>query len=541
MNGVKEDFPRCAVCSEPAAQVCGGCRSQHYCGKVHQKQAWRSGHRFKCSAFRLECNEVLGRHLIATRDIKQGEMIFKEKPAVLGPKIVSHPVCLSCYKRVKAEKQQNGKIDFYKCTSCGWPMCNSECQSSKVHKEECELMNKRKYTCTITYGGEDKKESAYCVIAPLRCLLMEKTDPKQYEAILSMQGHLEQRINTPLYKILKANIVTFIQQVLGFTQFDENTIMNVAAILDNNAFDYRYKNLVKLRGLYLTASMQSHDCVPNTKHVFLDEDYHMAVIATLPITKGSVITTSYTQPLRGTLTRRIHLQNSKCFSCTCSRCADPTELGTYLGSIFCSICRANSRGKDSKDIPKMMSTNPLDSGAEWKCNVCGHQVQAKQMTWGNEAILKDIRILDKTNPKDLEEYIIKYEQALHPSNYHVIDVKLLLTQMYGWLPGFTYSELNIAALDRKISLCEEILDVLNILQPGHTRGRGEILLELQSAMLVKTKRDLATDKITKDAAQGLMGECMAILQEASDILKSEPDMQDILRQRLQALSFELND
>lgn len=438
MNGIQKNFPKCAVCSEPAAQVCGGCRSEHYCSKNHQKQAWRAGHRLKCSSFRVEVNDTLGRHLIATRDIKQGEMILKEKPAIVGPKIVSYPVCLTCYKKLKPEKQPDGKVDFYKCKSCGWPMCNFICETGKPHEEECELMAKRKYKSTISYTGADRKESAYCVITPLRCLLLKKSEPLQYEGILNLQGHLEERINTPLYRILKANLVTFIQQVLGLTEFDEETILNVAAILDNNAFDYRNKANVKLRAIYLTAAMQSHDCTPNTKHVFLD-NYLFAVIATTPITKGSVIKTSYTEPLHGTLTRRIHLQNVKCFLCTCARCSDPTELGTYLGSIYCSKCYTANSNKDPKEIPKIVSTNPLENNAEWKCITCSHKVQAKQMTWGNEAIVKDLQSLDKTNPKEYEEFIIKYEQALHPTNYHIIQIKYALTHMYGHIPGFTHN------------------------------------------------------------------------------------------------------
>lgn len=41
--------------------------------------------------------------------------------------------------------------------------------------------------------------------------------------------------------------------------------------------------------------------------------------------------------------------------------------------------------------------------------------------------------------------------------------------------------------------------------------------------------------------QEMMGECMGMLQEASEILKSEPDMQETLHKRLQSLVEELND
>lgn len=438
MSAIRE-IPKCAICSEPAGQVCGGCRAEHYCGKVHQKQAWRAGHRLKCTSFRLDTNELLGRHFVATRDIKQGEIIMKEKPAIHGPKMNSNPMCLTCYKKLQPIKKDK-IVEFYKCTRCGWPMCDESCQNHKIHKEECELMTSRKFKSAITYTCENKRESAYCVIAPLRCLLLQKTDPIQYEAIMSLESHLEERIDSPLYRILKANIVTFLHQVLGLTQFNEDTILKVAGILDTNAYEIKNKEKnTRLRALFLSASMRSHDCNPNTKHVFSDEDFTMTVIATIPISKGTLITTSYTQPLWGTLARRIHLQNAKCFLCTCKRCKDPTELGTYLGAIFCSRCYANNPNKDLKDIPKVISLDPLNNSSDWKCQSCSHTLHAKQITWGNEAIRKDIALLNKTRPKDLEEFIIKYEQALHPENFHVVEVKYALSQMYGHLDGYTYN------------------------------------------------------------------------------------------------------
>lgn len=39
------------------------------------------------------------------------------------------------------------------------------------------------------------------------------------------------------------------------------------------------------------------------------------------------------------------------------------------------------------------------------------------------------------------------------------------------------------------------------LDPGWTRFRGTILLELQAAMMMQTKRDFEEDKLTKEGAQ----------------------------------------
>jgi hypothetical protein len=66
---------------------------------------------------------------------------------------------------------------------------------------------------------------------------------------------------------------------------------------------------------------------------------------------------------------------------------------------------------------------------------------------------------------------------------------------------FPCTELPDTLLKRKISLCTELLEIADILDPGATRLRGLLLYDLQAAMAVQAKRDLANDKITKAAAQ----------------------------------------
>lgn len=50
---------------------------------------------------KLTQNDELGRYLIATRQIKAGEVILKENPCVIGPKIASFPICLGCHQFLK--------------------------------------------------------------------------------------------------------------------------------------------------------------------------------------------------------------------------------------------------------------------------------------------------------------------------------------------------------------------------------------------------------------------------------------------------------
>lgn len=145
-----------------------------------------------------ECNAI-GRYFRAIRNIDAGEVIFREKPLVYGPKIISAPICLGCNKFLKPQdipvpietttstkmarnRNQKPKVktirNYYKCSTCQWPVCNSECEKATAHLAECHLMAEKKFRCSIDYNAdeENRKESAYCAILPLRCLLMKRTN-----------------------------------------------------------------------------------------------------------------------------------------------------------------------------------------------------------------------------------------------------------------------------------------------------------------------------------------------------------------------------
>lgn len=258
--------------------------------------------------------------------------------------MASQPLCLGCHRLLAAPTGTQTQRNYYKCSKCQWPLCGAACEQSPNHVDECQLMAEKKFGAKIDYKGQQQqeaapKESAYCVILPLRCILMKTRHPEQYKRLLELEDHLQERIDTPLYKVLQANLITFIKTILGFNDWQETEILRIAATLDTNAFEVRQvTEQRRLRGLYPMAAMISHDCISNARHTF-DENMQILFIAKMAIAKGDIIATSYTQPLKSTLLRRLHLSQSKCFECTCRRCADPTELGTFAGAITCSKCK----------------------------------------------------------------------------------------------------------------------------------------------------------------------------------------------------------
>lgn len=277
----------------------------------------------------------------ATRNIRSGEIILKESPLICGPKTASIPVCLGCHRTLLTPVD-----NYYKCRKCTWPLCGPDCENSVHHLDECKLMSLKRFNNKINYDRikdpNGKKESAYCIILPLRCLILKQKNPVLFEQLQKLQDHLNEHIGTALYQILKTNLVTFIRSVLNMNNWSEKDILRIASILDTNAFEVRQEN-VRVRAVYPTAAMFSHNCVSNACHVF-DEQMQIVFTAKVDIAKGSIISMSYTQPLKSTSGRRLHLYQSKFFICNCLRCRDPSECGTFAGALICSQCNKGMVG-----------------------------------------------------------------------------------------------------------------------------------------------------------------------------------------------------
>lgn len=96
----------CQICSKEAPFKCTSCKQAHYCGSDHQKEHWPR-HKVDCRPFIIKQNDVLGRYMVATRDIPAKSVIFMEKPLVVGPKwcisdeekLYSMFPCVGCFKQ----------------------------------------------------------------------------------------------------------------------------------------------------------------------------------------------------------------------------------------------------------------------------------------------------------------------------------------------------------------------------------------------------------------------------------------------------------
>jgi len=122
--------------------------------------------------FKIAKSAELGRYLEATKDLKKGELIFKEAPLVVGPISVTPPVCLCCYAGVDGS---------YLCRKSGWPVCGPKCEKAVEKNPEVVIPHQTEGRFEI----DDYSVPCYLYecIGPLRVLLMQKTNPKKYKKV----------------------------------------------------------------------------------------------------------------------------------------------------------------------------------------------------------------------------------------------------------------------------------------------------------------------------------------------------------------------
>ncbi|XP_067633974.1 SET domain-containing protein SmydA-8 [Eurosta solidaginis] len=462
--------------------------------------------------YRVEKSAILGRHLVADRDLKAGELLIKEEPLAIGPCVSADAVCLGCYMPIELLATQ------YRCASCKWPICGPQCrglhQSTGHTTQECELLRKHNLGTALTtaYGNVDLVKNYYELIMIARILLMKQHSPDKYADILQMESHTELRkSNSELWKYYEENVVQRLQRDWGMHALTADEIHTVCGILDVNCFEIG-QNFAKARSLYKSAYLLAHDCCPNTAHSDDPQTYAINLRTSRPIQKDEVITLSYAYTLQGTLKRRDFMYAGKLFWCCCQRCSDPKELGTDCSALVCPICKEAS----------VRSTAPLNQDAEWKCAHCDYTLQAKYIVKLLDAINFNLEAIDAHNVKGLEGFLKKYEHVLGRNHYFILSAKYSLCQIYGRTKGYLLHSMPLGDVEKKESYCRDFLQVINVLEPNLTRLRGLILYELHGAIMMRSQRLMLAGKINEADFKRNMKEVVKCLQESRQILLLEP-------------------
>ncbi|CAG7817876.1 unnamed protein product [Allacma fusca] len=491
---------KCPVCSKKADKTCSACHSVSYCSSDHQKRHWKE-HKKTCRIYLVKKNDVFGRYLVAARDITAGTIILNDAPLAYGPKQNTRPICLGCYKILDGT---------YTCSKCHLPMCSLSCEEEPAHAEnECQVFQRCKSIPKVSNFVDH--HPIYESIVTVRCLMLRDRSLKLWQALNQMEPHNEIRKGMiELWHRNQVNTVEFLRSRCNMESFDEDCIHSVLGFCDVNSFEIRSHG-VEICGIYPNVCLMAHDCISNTHHS-VTEDYRMVVRASVPIKKGEMITTVYTHTLDGTLERRQYIKESKFFDCVCKRCADPTELGTHLSSIKCQKGRCTGY---------LTPVNPLDKDVNWTCDNCENKlpVQKVQKLVGEIKEEMDAIKEGESLIPSLENLLEKHSEiTVHKNHYLMISIVHSLSELYGRTKGWLIDDLSTNLLRRKEQHCRDLLQVLDIIEPGMTRIRGLTMYELHAALYFIAQREFTNDAMTADELKVQLDTVLQLLRDAQEIL-----------------------
>jgi hypothetical protein len=504
-----DDCGSCKGCGKICSNKCTGCKQVYYCGKVCQRKDWKL-HRPECKAlsYKICSNSELGNYVVASTDIKAGEVIFVDNPIVVGPAMVTAPVCLACYTPVDGS---------YKCPKSGWPLCGPTCAKKVEHNPEVIIPAQ----CEATFEIEDYTAPCYLYesITVLRALLLQKSAPAKYKALMSMQSHIEERRGTPIWDNVQERIVDVMKKTFGVMVFEaicpqldftDETIQKIQGILDTNGKEIRLA-YADVQALYPLSCLMEHSCQPNVK-INYSKNFKITCAAGKNIREGEHLSIMYTHALWGTIARRDHLNINKRFWCKCKRCSDPTEFGTNFSTIL-------------DDGHPMLPEDPLNADSDWVCKETGARKNAYDVKVELSVIGKEIELLmEKGGIDDFEEFIESKKKVLHTNHYHMVTVKHQLLQMYGRTEGHLIQDMTDDQLKRKIQLCKENLSVLFKLDPDMIRLEiyaAASNYELHLPLLQIAKRKWETGKLSTEDFRVALEEPYKCVNTTIQLLQKE--------------------
>ncbi|XP_020715472.1 protein msta isoform X2 [Ceratitis capitata] len=383
---------------------------------------------------------ISGRGVFARRDIKRGELIFREHTLLNGPTASKDTLlntCILCFRLLEGDMKQ------VLCPAgCSLPVCVA-CQQTGEHDKECKL-----FRYWVPKDTTRINPFSLRIVSVMRCFLLTREKRK---LLLAMQANSDKYYMRELERASECfENFPKDKETLGF-------FYRTVSVYNTNAFEGRSNvdgHETSVRALFALAGLMNHNCTANSSHHF-DDARTIVVMAARDIAQGEEITATYTKILWNTFARQLFLRGTKHFICECKRCLDPTENGTYLSALFC-------REQGCKGIVIPVQSKILQP--DWRCTSCETVAPHAKMARYQDFALNTIN--NRINTSTVHELITFINEMCPrfcpPSNYVLVEAKLNVIWRMSRFKG-EFSEEEMQHRDR---YRDEILEIMEKLGAG---------------------------------------------------------------------------
>lgn len=359
------------------------------------------------------------------------------------------------------------------------------------HMQECCLLAKSSGNAKqITRSGISE---GYAPVTILRVLLLAESLSESWTRTNELMDHLTEKTVHPLeWDWYENSIIKYIREDLALAKrFSVKDIERAIGLLNVNAVCLQFSKARGIpakevgKGLYPIFAIMSHECICNARYIIDPKTFKMYVRARVSIKAGTELTVQYLSALWGTFKRRKKIKEEWYFDCTCRRCSDPTECGTYSSGVQCFDCNTGI----------LLPEDPLDYSSPWACNRCSLAISSSRIQTLVEDIESEVdNILTTQQYWRYNEILLKYSGTiLHPSHWILTTARRNLIQYLCY--SNTQDVLHILNVEERFKLCEDFLNVLKKVDPGWSELNMFILREYHFAKLNILERNYASGVI----------------------------------------------
>ena len=431
--------------------------------------------------------------VVARREIKPLEVVVRDVALVTVP--LTKLSCAGCGRGVNCQ---------YSCPHCPLPLCGPECPRAEDHATECHVLRHSHTGDNIRITPDDKNHPIFTAVGCIRLLELKRNDQKSFQKL----HHLNRKLDQIKEDRAASESLSGVKDILLPCQYGEEEVEEAFCLL--KLYSYTLSDLEdgKVRSLFPVQSLISHSCLPNLQYIEAEGGRKIVLQATSRISAGTRLTVRLTPFLQGRISLTRTLRDHHYLSCSCSRCSDSTELGTFTSSALCDGQTCSEEGG------LMLPINPRDSSSDWICTSCQVITSKEDIEAIEDKYIEKFSLLSQGDLTGYYRFLNELGERFHASHHLV----MRMAQFLVLLQGKNCQSLGRERIETQTMLCDKLLSYVSRLDPGATQNRAKLLLEKNKADLLLAKLDYEAGKISRNVFMSKIKDGVRIEVNAKKIL-----------------------
>jgi len=471
----------CSLCQSPSARPCKRCGIL-LCGTCYPLHLYKA----RCLPWK-----VRNGFLVATRDIKPLEVVLCDRAIVTVP--TGKVSCMGCGRSVNCQ---------YNCPKCSLPLCGTQCPRADSHSVECSILCGRHTSPPIS--EEDKGHPLYSAVAVLRIVNLMRNRKEDWALVSELPCQVDRVRSDPLSKELLHQV----EKILDGLGYEIKEIEHAFCLLKLYGYNLPDQPDGKVRSLFPLQSRLSHSCLPSLQYIEKEGGRTIVLQAVTGISRGEKFTVRFTPFLQGRIGVTRWLREQRFVSCSCARCKDGTDLGTFTSSALCDLETCRDQGG------LLLPVDPQFVGTDWICSSCQTISSSASVESLEESYVAAFQSLPQGDLTAYYRFLNQLGDRFHASHHLV----MRMAQFLVLLQGKKLESLSIERIQTQSILCDKLISYVSRLDPGATQTRARLLLEKNKADLNLAKIDCENGKISRKVFMQKIKEGVKVEVNAKKIL-----------------------